>query len=78
MLLNIAKKFNPAIPNLIIPVLVDINKFESNVYREDRGEYFLYVGAAGYSEINKTILESFDLLADSNTKLYLVLNGSIR
>lgn len=61
-------------PYLYTPVLVDSSYFD--VSRTINSEnYFLYCGSVLYIDAIKFILDAFDLLDDSTTKLILVLNG---
>lgn len=60
---------------LKIPGLTDLKKYEG-IETLQIERYFLFCGAAGYKEIILFIIDSFELLGNNQTSLYLIINGS--
>jgi glycosyltransferase involved in cell wall biosynthesis len=74
-LIDHISKVAPGKPYLKVPILTDLNKYNSVKVLHDE-PYFLFCGDAGYKEIVFFIIDSFSLL---KTKipyyLYLIVNG---
>lgn len=64
-------------PILKIPILVDLDKISKIDKPNTHYPYFLFCGAAGYSETIEFIVKAFDQLENPNIKLILVVNGDI-
>jgi glycosyltransferase involved in cell wall biosynthesis len=74
-LISIIKDNAPHKPYLKIPVLVDMKRY-GNVEKKHDEKYFLFCGAAAYSEIIIFIIKAFELLNQNQIKLNLVINGT--
>lgn len=74
-LINIVKKLDPQKAFYKIPMMVDSDRYNGIVKSFDEN-YFLYCGYAGYKEIIYFIINSFELIENYNTDLYLVVNGN--
>jgi glycosyltransferase involved in cell wall biosynthesis len=67
-------KISPGKKYLKIPNLTDVERFKG-IERTPGPKYFLFCGDAGYFEIIKFIIDSFEKLDDETSFLYLVING---
>jgi len=74
-LINHINKISSSISYLKIPGLTDLKKYDGTETLQNE-TYFLYCGAAGYKEIILFIIDSFGLIVDNESYLYLVINGS--
>jgi glycosyltransferase involved in cell wall biosynthesis len=75
-LASLIKGLNPQKKILKIPVIVDFEKYDK-IEKTSSESYFLFCGAAEYSELILFIINSFELISkDDNASLYLVINGS--
>ncbi|MEP7165230.1 MAG: glycosyltransferase [Ferruginibacter sp.] len=68
------KKISPQKKYLKLPNLTDVRRYDGIECKEG-DEYFLFCGAAGYFEIIKFIVDSFEKLKNTTAFLYLVING---
>lgn len=68
-------KNNSDVPILKIPALVDVAIFDK-IVKNTEEKYYLFCGAAAYFEIIKFIIDSYNLLSNTEYKLILVINGS--
>jgi len=68
------KKNNCSASILKIPPLVDFDEF--NVEKNDKENYFLYCGSAGYLNAISFVIDSFGMINNSDYSLYLVINGN--
>jgi glycosyltransferase involved in cell wall biosynthesis len=75
MLIDIVKRRKPDLPYLKIPVLVDHDKILKIKKHEASFPYFLFCGAADYSEVIEFIIKAFNKLDYNGVHLYLILNG---
>jgi len=73
-LISHLKKISPDKKYLKIPNLTDISRFDG-IEKTNGEKYFLFCGDAGYFEIIKFIIDSFDKLSNDSAFLYLVING---
>ena len=73
-LINHLKKVSPAKRYLKIPNLTDVERYNGIEFQEG-DKYLLFCGAAGYFEIIKFIIDSFEDLNTTSAFLYLVING---
>ena len=73
-LIDHLKKISPQKKYLKLPNLTDVERFNGIEFKEG-DKYFLFCGAAGYLEIIKFIIDSFQGLNTESTFLYLVING---
>jgi glycosyltransferase involved in cell wall biosynthesis len=74
-LINQIRKTSPKKNYLKIPVLTDFSRY-SGIKKKNDQKYFLFCGYAGYKEIILFIIDSFELLNNNLSLLYLVINGS--
>ena len=68
------QKVSPGKKYLKIPGLTDFEKY-NNIEILNTDKYFLYCGAAGYREVIDFIIDAFTGLDNTDTFLYLVVNG---
>lgn len=68
-------KTNSNIPMLKVPALVDLAIFDK-VVKNTEEKYYLFCGAASYFDIIKFIIDSYNLLSNTEYKLFLVINGA--
>ena len=68
------KEVAPRKRYLKIPVLTNFERY-NDAEMQQGGKYFLFCGAANYSEIIKFIIDSFCQLETNGVFLYLVVNG---
>lgn len=59
---------------LKVPVLTDFDRYGGIKIQEGQ-KYFLFCGDAGYFEVIKFIIDSFEKLENTTAFLYLVING---
>ena len=71
-------KVTPNLPVIKVTPLCDFNQFESNKQDvEIDGSYLMFCGSAGYFEVVKIIIDSYNKsISKSKRKLLLVLRGS--
>lgn len=70
------RKVSPSLPQLKIPVLVDLNDVDkADIYANIDKEYFMFCGSADYYKTIDLIISGFEI-ANLNMSLLLVLNGS--
>lgn len=74
-LINHISKVSSSKSYLKIPGLTDLNKYD-DIETLQNETYFLYCGAAGYKEIILFIIDSFGLIVNNESHLYLVVNGA--
>lgn len=74
-LINIIKNIDPHKAYLKIPVLVDIDRY-NGIVKSLNERYFLFCGVSTYKEIILFTIKSFELIENSDTFLYLVVNGN--
>lgn len=74
-LINHLQRVAPGKKYLKIPGLTDFDRYTDIITVND-APYFLFCGAAGYREIIYFVIDSFSLLQENATSLYLVINGS--
>ena len=65
---------NDKVPILKVPALVDLAIFDK-VVKNPEEKYYLFCGAASYFDIIKFIIDSYNLLSNTEYKLFLVING---
>jgi glycosyltransferase involved in cell wall biosynthesis len=75
-LINIIKNINPNKAYLKIPMMVDIDRY-TGIVKSSNDKYFVFCGVTTYNEIILFTIKSFELIDNSDTFLYLVVNGSI-
>jgi glycosyltransferase involved in cell wall biosynthesis len=75
-LINIIKNLDPHKPYLKIPMMVDTDRYNW-IVKSLNEKYFLFCGVTTYKEIIFFTIMSFELIENSDTLLYLVVNGSI-
>lgn len=75
-LINIIKNIDPRKPYLKIPMMVDIDRY-NGIVKSLNEKYFLFCGVTTYKEIILFTINSFELIENSDTFLYLVVNGNI-
>lgn len=73
-LINEIKKRRNNLPVLKILPVVDFNLF-TKPKKNKKVNYFLYVGAIGYTKSLEIILDSFELINNNEYYLYLILHG---
>lgn len=74
LLIDFLNKKVPKKPYLKIPIIAEFSKFDLPKEGSDES-YFLYCGAAEYSEVIYFILDAFDQLEENDYYLYLVIGG---
>lgn len=74
-LINHLNDVSPGKKYLKIPGLTDFERY-NNIEILEEQKYFLFCGAANYSEIIQFIIDSFERLQNNSTFLYLVVNGT--
>ena len=72
------KKINPNLPVIKVTPLCDFDQYESNEQTVEIEEsYFMFCGSAGYFDVVKMIIDSFNRsIAKNKRKLLLVLRGN--
>lgn len=73
-LISRIKEVSPSKSYLKIPGLTDFEKYTGVETLQDE-KYFLFCGNVSYKEIIQFIIDSFGLLRNTSTFLYLVING---
>ncbi|MEO0895723.1 MAG: glycosyltransferase [Bacteroidota bacterium] len=70
------KSLDPQLPTMTISALCDYTKFE--IPRSESPEpFFLYCGAAAYSEVIKFVMDSFNQLnRPDDLQLYMIISGA--
>lgn len=68
------KKVAPNKKYLKVPILAEFEKYDNTVIQEGP-KYFLFSGAAAYTEIVMFIIDSFNSLENSSVYLYLAIKG---
>lgn len=66
---------SPSKGYLKIPGLTDFERYDG-IETLLEGKYFLFCGSAAYNEIIFFVIDSFELIADNSSHLYLVINGT--
>lgn len=74
-LFNKVKSTREDLQQLKIPPVIDFQVISEMKPKPKDENYFLYVGAAGYLEAIRIILDSFELINNNNFYLYLILHG---
>jgi glycosyltransferase involved in cell wall biosynthesis len=74
-LINHIKEVAPKKRYLKIPGLTDFNRYEG-IDISEGDKYFLFCGDAAYRDVIEFIIDSFNILTDKSTYLYLVINGT--
>lgn len=73
-LINIIKNIDPRKAYLKIPMMVDVDRY-NGITKSFNEKYFLFCGVTIYKEIILFTIKSFELIENSDTFLYLVVNG---
>jgi glycosyltransferase involved in cell wall biosynthesis len=73
-LIKIIKNLDPHKSYLKIPMMVDINRY-NGIGKSFSEKFFVFCGVTTYNEIIFFTIKSFELIENSDTFLYLVVNG---
>jgi|SRR6185312_5051637 len=69
------RKISPKKQIFKIPILTDLDKYQTVKRIEEQKNYFLFCGHASYKEVIKFIIDSYELIGDTSYFLYLIVNG---
>lgn len=73
-LINKIVDINPSLPFVKIPPITEFQNFKKSGEKISE-KFFLFVGSSGYKDIIELILDSFKMVKDENTFLFLILSG---
>jgi glycosyltransferase involved in cell wall biosynthesis len=76
-LANHVKKLAPGIPYIIIPPIIDFEKFKKNTFIPTESDYFLYCGSIAYADIMEFIIDAYQQskARDKGVSLVIIATG---